>query len=34
MAEAIPAIETRVGRLVRGQVVADLARPSPLRGLR
>ncbi len=34
MAEAIPVIENRLSRLVRGQVQADLSRPSPLRGIR
>ena len=34
MAEAITVIENRLSRLVRGQVQADLSRPSPLRGIR
>ena len=34
MAEAIPVIENRLSRLVRGQVQADLSRPSLLRGIR
>ena len=34
MAEAILVVENRLSRLVRGQVQADLSRPSPLRGIR
>ena len=33
LAEAVPVIEARVSQSVRGQVAADLSRPSPLRGL-
>ncbi|MCY4598382.1 MAG: hypothetical protein OXF27_00460 [Acidobacteria bacterium] len=32
LAEAVPVIEARVSRAVKGEVQADLARPSALRG--
>ena len=32
LAEAVPVIEERVSRAVKGEVQADLARPSALRG--